>query len=52
MLNDARLTLGSALEITQETYDSEIDPESADALAHDVFRYLGYVQEYLLDALM
>jgi hypothetical protein len=52
VLNDARLTLGTRLAITQETYDTEIDPESPDALAHDVFRYLGYVEEYLLDALM
>jgi uncharacterized protein DUF2017 len=52
MLNDARLTLGTRLEITPETYDSDIDPDSPDALAHEVFRYLGYVEEYLLEALM
>jgi uncharacterized protein DUF2017 len=52
VLNDARLTLGTRLAITQESYEAEIDPESPDALAHDVFRYLGYVEEYLLDALM
>jgi hypothetical protein len=52
VLNDARLTLGTRLDITPETYDAEIDPDSPDALAHDVFRYLGYVEEYLLDALM
>ena len=52
VLNDARLTLGTRLAITPETYEAEIDPESPDALAHDVFRYLGYVEEYLLDALM
>jgi uncharacterized protein DUF2017 len=52
MLNDARLTLGTRLDVTPETYDAEIDPESPDAIALDVFRYLGYVEEYLLDALM
>jgi len=52
VLNDARLTLGTRLDVTQQTYDRPIAEEDPDAAAHEVFRYLGYLEEYLIDALM
>jgi hypothetical protein len=52
VLNDARLTLGTRLDVTQETYDREIDADEPDAIAHEIFRYLGYLEEWLVDALM
>jgi hypothetical protein len=52
VLNDARLTLGTRLDVTEETYDREIDPDEPDAISHEIFRYLGYLEEWLVDALM
>jgi hypothetical protein len=52
VLNDARLTLGTRLDVTEETYDHDIDPASPNALVHEIFRYLGYVEEYLVETLM
>jgi hypothetical protein len=52
VLNDARLTLGTRLDVTEQTYDRDIDPSDSDAAALEVFRYLGYVEEYLVETLM
>ena len=52
MLNDARLTLGSRLDVTEQTYDRDVDPDAPDAIAHEIFRYLGYLEEYLVETLM
>jgi len=52
VLNDTRLTLGSRLDVTEQTYDRAVDPDAPDAAAHEVFRYLGYLEEYLLEVLM
>ena len=52
VLNDARLTLGTRLEVTEQTYDKEIDPADPDASAHEIFRYLGYVEDWLVETLM
>jgi uncharacterized protein DUF2017 len=52
VLNDARLTLGTRLDVTEETYDRPVDAADPHAAAHEVFRYLGYLEEYLVDALM
>ena len=52
VLNDARLTLGTRLEVTEQTYDREIDPSDPDAAAHEIFRYLGYVEDWLVETLM
>ena len=46
VLNDARLTLGSRLD------DRDVDPDAPDAIAHEIFRYLGYLEEYLVETLM
>ncbi len=52
VLNDARLTLGTRLDVTEETYDKEIDPSDPDAAALEIFRYLGYIEEWLVETLM
>lgn len=52
VLNDARLTLGTRLDVTEETYEQEIDPDAPDALAHEAFRYLGWLEEHLVETLM
>jgi hypothetical protein len=49
-LNDLRLALGTRLGVTQE--DDSADDESDERAAElAVYRWLGYQQEYLLDAL-
>ena len=52
VLNDARLTLGTRLDVSEQTYDREIDPSSPEAPALQVFRYLGYLEEFLVETLM
>jgi hypothetical protein len=52
VLNDARLTLGTRLDVTEEMYDKEIDPSDPEAPAREVFRYLGYIEEWLVETLM
>jgi len=52
VLNDARLTLGTRLDVTEETYEKEIDPTAPDAPAFEIFRYLGYIEEWLVETLM
>ncbi|MGH2784587.1 MAG: DUF2017 family protein [Actinomycetota bacterium] len=52
VVNDARLALGTTLNITEDSYERDIDPTDPAAASHEVFRYLGYVEEYLVDALM
>jgi hypothetical protein len=52
VLNDARLTLGTRLDVTEQTYDREIDPDDTDAVALEIFRYLGHLEEWLVETLM
>jgi len=52
VLNDARLTLGTRLDVTEQSYDRPLDPDDPESAAHEVFRYLGYLEEYLVDTLM
>jgi predicted lipoprotein len=51
-INDARLTLGTRLDVTEESYDRAISPEDPDALALEVFRYLGWLEDNLVVTLM
>lgn len=44
-LNDVRLALGTALDITEETYDTE--PETAEM---ELYRWLSFLQETLVEA--
>jgi len=52
VINDARLTLGTRLDITEESHDREIDPDDPDTIAHEIFRYLGGLEEFLVETLM
>ncbi|MGH2727286.1 MAG: DUF2017 family protein [Actinomycetota bacterium] len=52
VLNDARLTLGTRLDITEDSYERDIDPGDPDAAAHEVFRYLGYVEDSLVQTML
>jgi hypothetical protein len=52
VLNDARLTLGTRLAITEESYTRVPDPSDPDAEAQHVYHYLGYLEEYLVETLM
>lgn len=52
VLNDARLTLGTRLAITEDSYEHDLDPADPDAAAHEVFRYLGYLEDFLVQTLM
>ena len=52
VLNDARLTLGTRLDVTEATYDKEIDPSDPDTAALEIYRYLGYIEEWLVETLM
>ena len=52
VLNDARITLGTRLAITEDSYERDIDPSDPQAAAHEVFRYLGLIEEYLVETLM
>ncbi len=52
VLNDARLTLGTRLQISEDSYERDVDPGDPDAAAHEVFRYLGYVEETLVETML
>jgi hypothetical protein len=52
VLNDARLTLGTRLGVTEEIYERELPVDHPEAHAHEVFRYLGWLEENLVDTLM
>lgn len=51
-LNDARLALGTRLDVTEEAEELPIDESSPDAMAHSVYRWLGWLQSYLVDQLL
>jgi hypothetical protein len=49
-LTDLRLALGTRLEVTEDTYASEIDPRDPDAYELSVFSYLSWIQEQAVEA--
>ena len=49
-LTDLRLALGTRLEVTEDTYASEIDPRDPDAHELSVFAYLSWLQEQAVEA--
>ncbi|MGH2829552.1 MAG: DUF2017 family protein [Actinomycetota bacterium] len=51
-LNDARLTLGTRLDVTEDMAETSIDPHDPDAPAHVAYRYLGWLQSFLVDELL
>ena len=50
-LNDLRLVLGTRLNVTEETYQEEMDPEAPDTQAYGLFFYLGWLEEQIVEAL-
>ena len=51
VLNDARLTLGTRLEVTEDLDLSGLDPDDPDTAPFAVYWWLGALQESLLDVL-
>jgi Domain of unknown function (DUF2017) len=49
-LTDLRLALGTRLEVTEETYDQDIDPKHPQAFELSVFVYLSWLQEQAVEA--
>jgi hypothetical protein len=51
VLNDARLALGTRLEVTEELDLSGLDPDDPDTAPFAVYWWLGVLEERLIDAL-
>ena len=49
-LNDLRLVLGTKLDVTEETYATDVHPEDPRAHELSVFAYLSWLQEQLVAA--
>lgn len=49
-LNDLRLVLGTSLDVTEETYVTELDPAHPQAYELSVYGYLSWLQEQLVAA--
>ncbi len=52
VVNDARLALGTRLEVTEEMHPADFAPDDPAIAPFAVYWWLGYVQEYLVDTLM
>jgi hypothetical protein len=50
-LNDLRLVLGSRLEVTEESYDRDLDPSDPRAPAMALYHYLSWLVAQAVDAL-
>jgi hypothetical protein len=50
-LTDARLAIGTRLDVTQETMDAEPEQDDPDAPAYSVLHYLGWLQEITIRGL-
>jgi len=51
VLNDARLALGTRLEVTEEMDLTGVDPDDPDSAPYAVYWWLGLLEEELVDAL-
>ena len=51
MLNDARLALGTRLEVTEDMDLSRLDPDDPDTAPYAVYWWLGVLEERLIDVL-
>lgn len=49
-LNDLRLVLGTRLDVTEETYETELDAAHPQAYELSVYAYLSWLQEQLVAA--
>lgn len=50
-LNDLRLVLGTRLDVTEDMYEREMEPDDPRAPAFAVYTYLGWLQEQVVEAL-
>ena len=50
-LNDLRLVLGTRLDVTEETYEREMDTQDPSTAAYGLFFYLGWLEEQVVEAL-
>ena len=50
-LNDARLVLGTDLDVQQDLDWDAVDPNDPRALEHAVYGYLSWIQEQLVEAI-
>ena len=52
VLNDARLALGTRLEVTEDLDLSGLDPDDPDTAPYAVYWWLGVIEERLVDVLL
>ena len=50
-LNDLRLVLGTRLDVSEDMYEREMDPDDPRAPAFALYTYLGWLQEQVVEAL-
>jgi hypothetical protein len=50
-LNDLRLVLGTRIDVTEDMYEREMEPDDPRAPSFAVYTYLGWLQEQVVDAL-
>jgi hypothetical protein len=50
-LNDIRLVLGTRLEVTEDLYEDELDPDDPSTQVKAIYGWLGWLQESLLACL-
>jgi hypothetical protein len=50
-MNDLRLVLGTRLDVTEDTYEEDIDQEDPRFPSLAMYSYLGFLQEQLVEAL-
>jgi hypothetical protein len=52
VINDARLALGTRLEVTEDMNLSRLDPDDPDTAPYAVYWWLGVLEERLVDVLL
>jgi hypothetical protein len=50
-LNELRLVLGTRLDVTEDMYEQEMDPDDERAPGFALYTYLGWLQEQVVEAL-
>ena len=51
VLNDARLALGTSLDVTEDLEFSRLDPDDPDTAPYAVYWWLGLLEEHLVEVL-
>jgi hypothetical protein len=51
-MNQIRLVLGTKLDVSEEDDLRELDPDSPDTPARAIYGYLGWLQEWMIEALV